>query len=640
MPLIALLFFYLLTANSFTAKAQEVYKAGFSRVSIEPQHYPFSLALAGYGAPREGRFSLEWIKRGAAAEGTAFTGMGNSLLKLSNNALFTAAATDSPLVWKKAGSGTDLKLIAGWGKRLYGVNTGGDVLVTNYPGKSAWKKIGTATNAVAMTVLNNVLYVANADGHVLAAAHSAAGLNWREITTLDGITGLAAYKDCLYALLSQNELWKFNPAKDTGWLKIARYNGIGYNEKISQIAIAGHRLFGCDTAKQVWIARHQTEGLMAVSAMAVSAGKQTVVMAGVDVCGFDYDVISTIKKEIAAKYHLPAAAVLINASHTHYSPLGQRYVTWNPHGQLPDNDYLFGTMKPAIIKAVGEALQNRAPATLSFGRGKTAIGRNRSLTTAPIPYDDDVDIIMAVRKDNQQKTVLFLAGCHPVFNTEPTGNVTISANYPAISRQTLESKGISHALFLQGCAGDINPKEGSHIKTGQALAADVMHVLEGQLQPVTGAVSYHFDSLHFPVTPMPHDQVVAFKTANEPHVGDVEAEKNVRWANLMLKQEREGTMPATMPVYVQTINIGNWKLVGLSREVVTDYSIGIKKLWPGKLVSVAGYCNDIASYLPTSRHIQAGGYEGHGSFLWYAQPCVFPENVYETILNKIKLNNY
>lgn len=95
-----------------------------------------------------------------------------------------------------------------------------------------------------------------------------------------------------------------------------------------------------------------------------------------------------------------------------------------------------------------------------------------------------------------------------------------------------------------------------------------------------------------------------------------------------------------MPVYMQTFNIGNWKLVGISRETVTDYSIGIKKLWPGKLVSVAGYCNDVSSYLPTSKHINAGVYEGKDSFFWYGQPAVFPLNLYETIIDRIKSKNY
>ena len=95
-------------------------------------------------------------------------------------------------------------------------------------------------------------------------------------------------------------------------------------------------------------------------------------------------------------------------------------------------------------------------------------------------------------------------------------------------------------------------------------------------------------------------------------------------------------MPKFMPVYVNTINIGNWKLLGFSRETTTGYGLGVKNFWPDKLISVAGYTNDVSSYLPTHMHIEAGTYEGKDSFFWYGMPNIFPVNVDETILNRVK----
>ncbi|MNL05406.1 hypothetical protein D3C87_1259990 [compost metagenome] len=45
------------------AQAQQTYLSGTAKASIEPETYPFSVALAGYGYPRGGRFSLEWVKK-------------------------------------------------------------------------------------------------------------------------------------------------------------------------------------------------------------------------------------------------------------------------------------------------------------------------------------------------------------------------------------------------------------------------------------------------------------------------------------------------------------------------------------------------------------------------------------------------
>ena len=108
----------------------------------------------------------------------------------------------------------------------------------------------------------------------------------------------------------------------------------------------------------------------------------------------------------------------------------------------------------------------------------------------------------------------------------------------------------------------------------------------------------------------------------------------------MLDSLNRGVTEMAMPVYVHTINIGNWKLVGLSREVTTPYGFGIKNLWPQSMVSVAGYTNDVSSYLPTSLHIERKNYEGKDSFYWYGMPDTFPENIEEMIINQIKKNNY
>ncbi len=118
------------------------------------------------------------------------------------------------------------------------------------------------------------------------------------------------------------------------------------------------------------------------------------------------------------------------------------------------------------------------------------------------------------------------------------------------------------------------------------------------------------------------------------------AHRDVRWAKLMLEHyDKNGTPPTDMPIYVQTLNIGDWKLIGLSREVTTEFAIAIRNLWPEKKVSVAGYTNDIPSYLPTDPHIIARDYEGYGSFFWYGQPNNYPLGTFDKIITRIRENN-
>ena len=248
-----------------------------------------------------------------------------------------------------------------------------------------------------------------------------------------------------------------------------------------------------------------------------------------------------------------------------------------------------------------------------------------------------MDVIKVIYNNGSRPDILVLTGCHPVF---PTGNdltYTISANYPGVTRRVLEQKNLAgKVMFIQGCAGDINPREASDIQTGMQLALDAMAVVQGNMQKITGKISSFLDTVDIPVKPMSKEQVIEFKNNNLNKEGDVWAEKNVRWADLMLDKYNKGEITPIMPVYVQTVNIGSWKLVGLSREVVTDYSISIKKLWPSKQVSVAGYCNDVTSYLPVESHINRHTYEGDDSFYWYGTIALFPTNVQDIILQQIK----
>jgi hypothetical protein len=104
----------------------------------------------------------------------------------------------------------------------------------------------------------------------------------------------------------------------------------------------------------------------------------------------------------------------------------------------------------------------------------------------------------------------------------------------------------------------------------------------------------------------------------------------------MLKCYETGTMPATLPVHTQTFDIGNWKLVALSREATTEFGLAIRQLWQDRMVSVIAYTNDVSSYLATDPHIVAKDYEGYGSSFWYGQPSPFP--LFRKVLSIQSLN--
>lgn len=529
-----ILFALVLYCLPLAAQQPADYRIGTSTVSIDPDTTIFSLALSGYGAPRDGRFSLEWKYTGPATE--------------------------------------------------------------------AW--------------LAGVPPEIN-DPEVLSTAR---------------------YGNRIYALHKDNTLWYAKEgASPLKWLKIARHNGFTYNIQVKQILVRNGRLYAVDADNKLYIATHSTTGDLSATALAVQHKGKTVVIVGVDLVGFDYTLGRDVKRIIQQKRKIPPSAILINASHTHYAPVTQKFPCWGPFGQAPDSAYLNDRLKKQMVKAIESALDHMEPAGLYFGRSTTNIGHNRCSENKETPYDQTLDVLKTVNAGGNTESILFLTGCHPVFRNEGRESFTITGNFPSVTRQLLQnSQHVPHTMFLQGCAGDINPRDDDHHKTADTLAHDVTGILQNNMQHITGGISYSFDSVLVPVTPWDANRIQQFRKENDGHEGDVYAEKNVRWADLMLGYYHNNRMPAAMPIYIQVIDIGNWRLVGLSREVVTEYGPAIRALWPNKTVSVAGYCNDVSSYLPAPWHVSNRTYEGYDSFFWYGQASTFPGNVLDIVVGKVR----
>lgn len=615
--------------------AQE-YRVGTSSVSIEPDHSNISLHLGGYGAPRDGRFTLQWKNLEALPGTTSITGSNDKLYIINNGEILWRKLSENGN-WRKAGNSSLINAIAASGGKLYAVNKNGELLQSGEK-IIKWKKVAPVDRSVnSITVYRDNIYIANNRGEIWRTPVSSPKKGWSKIPILNNIVSLAANDRHLYALTGDGELHRCQPEKkDAQWLKAAYRNNFTITEDIKLISIAGGLLYGIDQENNLYEGEHRSEGNLTARTMALNSGDNTVLIVSLDVCGINDTFAGMVKKEIYEKYKIPAAAVFINSTHTHFAPVSQNWLTWQPPNQLPDSLFLYSVVREGIMSSVDKAISSQKSARLYFGRGKTDIGYNRSLKDHPELYDDDVDVLKVHYADNTE-SYLFIAACHPVFSTAGTLHYSISANFPGVARKLVEERTeTENAFFLQGTAGDINPRDNGEYITGEKLANEVISVLSKTMAEITGGISFFLDTINVPVSPWNREDILKLKAENISKTGDISAERDVKWCDLMLNYLDEGSMPEAMPVYFHTLNIGNWKLAGFSRETTTPYGFGIKKMWPEKLISVAGYTNDVSSYLPSTLHIQAKNYEGLGSFFWYGMPNTFPEGVENIILGTIE----
>jgi len=624
--------------SCFAAEGQAEYQVGISRVNIEPDSTLFSVALSGYGYPPEGRFSIEWIRAGNTPVSLrAITGAGNLLFGVdSTGSCWEATFAERTGQWRRTGEAPGVIAIAYWQDYLYAVTDAGILLRKKCPGRH-WLKIGEAPGITAITAMKGKLYGTDRMGRLRSLDLSHPDEAWTPVgQSKESVAGLAAYGERLFAVGEADTLWHIEPFKPgVPWTEMGRYNGVTYDMHVAALAVAGKRLYAISRDGGVFVSRQASDRDLFATAIAIRHGAQTIVMMGVDLTGFDYSLTDEVKDIVSQEKHIPKEAILINASHTHFSPTAQAYPAWAPFLWHPDTLYL-QYLKQGMIAAAEHALDSLAAAELYFGRGETHIGINRSAADPALPIDRTLDILVAKSTAGTVKAVLFLTACHAVFNNAGREGFTLSANFPGVTRKLILKKTGAPSVFIQGCAGDINPASSDHVATGTELANDVFRVMSGPMTKLSGKIDFAVDSMHIPVRPWSPERIRAFRKENEGKPGDVEAVKNIRWSDLMLRRYASGKVHDYLPEYFQYLSIGSWAIVGLSREVVDEYGPAIRRLWPDKAVSVAGYCNDVASYLPREWHVVTQTYEGYGSFFWYGQPGLPPMNVFDQVMNGVR----
>ena len=170
------------------------------------------------------------------------------------------------------------------------------------------------------------------------------------------------------------------------------------------------------------------------------------------------EFLASVRSQLHNQLGIPPASVLINASHCHGTVRA-------------DTEQL-------TVRAVKEAWQRMAPVTVGAGRGhEDRISENRRLTMKDgsqldmrrayaMPRDEDVasvgpidpqiGVLRLDREGGKPLAVVYHFACHPIMGVPSGGN---SADFPGFASKVIE-EGLGDgaiALFVQGCAGDINP---------------------------------------------------------------------------------------------------------------------------------------------------------------------------------------
>jgi len=394
---------------------------------------------------------------------------------------------------------------------------------------------------------------------------------------------------------------------------------------------------------------HASEGVIHdlwAKALAIEDRKGArVAVVTTDLIGLPRGVADVVAARVQQQYGIDRSHLVLNSSHTHTGPLirGNLEIMFelSPADSQVVSDYA-ARLTENLVAVVGAALQDLAPAALWFGNGHATFAVNRrEPTTNSVkigenptgPTDPDMPVLKVTAPGGKLRAVLFGYACH---NTTLTGEFyKISGDYAGFAQLAVEKANPgATAMFLMLSGADQNPRPRSSLELaeqhGAELGTEVNRVLGEKLQNVRGPVRAAFQIVQLGFAPQSRETFESRLQDSNVH--------RVRHAKAMLKlMDERSPILSHYPYPVQAVQFGkDLTLVALGGEVVVDYVLRIKREFGSKGIIVAGYSNDVMSYIPSLRVLKEGGYEADQSMTYYGLPGPYDEHVEEQIMATVR----
>ena len=347
------------------------------------------------------------------------------------------------------------------------------------------------------------------------------------------------------------------------------------------------------------------------------------VLVTMDLCTLPPDVANSVRQRIAEQAHLDAAQVVLSVSHTHSAPVVALTAGDDPPQPPPRAEETAAYTRSLQDKLVGAALAalgRMQPARLSWGTGVADFVMNRRQFTdkgvilgvnPSGAVDRSVPVMRIDSPEGKLRAVLFAYACHNT--TLPSNYLAVSGDYAGYAKAYVQQQFPgAEALFMMGCGGDANPYPREQIPQakvhGEELGKEVCRVLGTKLQKISGPLTCAAATAQLPLQTPTRDALQEL-SQHGPGYDKGAAQQ------LLRELDRSQELPRSYPAPVLVWQFGaDLTLVCLPDEVVVGYvqdlqdAIGPLRLW------IAGYCNEVAGYVPTRRILEQGGYETRGLY--------------------------
>lgn len=369
--------------------------------------------------------------------------------------------------------------------------------------------------------------------------------------------------------------------------------------------------------------------------------KTDLIIVTLDIIGLSHELSIDIANRVTEKYGVERSQVLLNTSHTHSGPVIWPSLSVMLDPAREDLEILIKyreQLAADIVEAIDMAVSDLKPANLFVAHGYADFAVNRRQETdngvviginSEGPVDNDVPVLKVEAQDGRIMAILFGYACH---NTT-LDIYQINGDYAGFAQIEIEkaNQGAT-AMYLAGCGADQNPNPRRTVELamqhGKSLAESVQKVLQGDFKPVRSPVRTSFTTVSLGFSPLNIERL------EDEMTGEDRFRK--RRASFILNALDKGYDVSSLTYPVQAIRFNkDFTILALGGEVVVDYSLKAKSVYPKENMFVAGYSSEVQCYIPSARILKEGGYEPETSMVYYGLPGPLAPDVEEKIFSAI-----
>lgn len=344
---------------------------------------------------------------------------------------------------------------------------------------------------------------------------------------------------------------------------------------------------------------HGVRDPLRAAVLVLSDGETQAAIVTMDTISAWTPMVELARAAIEKKTGVPAANIIVAASHNHSGPDFDAKSKWGR------------SLIEKLADAAEQASQNMRPVTVGYGEDRIgfSINRRKVIDGRAVvrlnpdgPNDPRVKVLRF--DDGTSLTplaVIMHAVCHPCFFTwgdkgsqpYPSGYPKMSADFPGEAQSFVEMcyGGNTQSLFLQGCAGDIRPNlpgypyrcadEADIQWAGRDLGSAVVRTLAQAVtrEELRERADYY-----------------RIRTAS----------------SVVSLPGKEGRISAEL----SALKIGPYLLLTMPGEPMVEYGFRLEQAIADRAIPIiVGYANGHVGYIATAESYDVGGYEPNTSKL-------------------------